>query len=106
ERGAGLWGGPNLPLHVEAQVGEAPVPESGGSGAGLARSPDRGTREEDRCHVLSSPGSPTKLESQGGDVAVQLQACSSNRDRASIVAGLITAGPQPTFAGPSDKAAV
>ncbi len=46
-----------------------------------------------------------KLEEQGGDLAAKLHSCGSNRDRAAIVANLLTGGAAPTFPGPSDAAA-
>jgi len=47
-----------------------------------------------------------KLEEQGGTTADRLKACSSNRDRASVVAELIKAGTSPAFPGGSDIAAL
>jgi hypothetical protein len=47
-----------------------------------------------------------ELEKEGGVVADQLRACTTNRDRGSLLAGLITAGTPPTFASPSDSAAL
>ena len=47
-----------------------------------------------------------ELEKEGGVVAGQLRACTTNRNRGSLLAGLITAGTPPTFASPSDSAAL
>ncbi len=46
-----------------------------------------------------------KLEEQGGALAAKLKSCASNRDRAAIVAGLLTGASAPTFTDPSDAAA-
>jgi hypothetical protein len=47
-----------------------------------------------------------KLEEQGGAIADQLRACSTNRARAAILADLITGGVPPVFPGDSDAAAM
>lgn len=47
-----------------------------------------------------------KLEEQGGETAIRLKACTTNRDRTAILADLIYKGTSPTFPSYSDAAAL